>query len=120
MIRPRPRRFFRHGVFPQLVAFEAVARHGSVTRAARELSLAQPTVSCLLRKLSDTVGSAVFTVRDRRMEPTPAGRELLVLCDEIFESFDRLEERLANVLPAEEATAPEESHARADQAASTP
>ena len=35
-----------------VVAFEACVRHGSVTRAAEELSLAQPTVSCLVRKLS--------------------------------------------------------------------
>jgi DNA-binding transcriptional LysR family regulator len=97
MTRARLRRYFRHGFFPQLIAFEACARHGSVTRAAEELSLAQPTVSCLLRKLADTVGGPVLEARARRMEPTALGRELLALCDEIFDSFDRLDERLAGV-----------------------
>jgi DNA-binding transcriptional LysR family regulator len=95
MTRARLRRSFRHGFLPQLVAFEACARHGSVTRAAEELSLAQPTVSCLLRKLSDTVGGPVLEARARRMEPTRLGRELLVLCDEVFDAFDRLDGRLA-------------------------
>jgi DNA-binding transcriptional LysR family regulator len=95
MTRARLRRYFRHGFFPQLIAFEACVRHGSVTRAAEELSLAQPTVSCLLRKLAETVGGPVLVTRARRMEPTPLGRELLALCDELFEAFDRLDERLA-------------------------
>lgn len=87
------RRYFRHGFFPQLVAFEACVRHGSVTRAARELSLAQPTVSCLVRKLSETVGGPVLEARGRRMEPTSLGRELLALCDEVFEAVERFGER---------------------------
>ena len=77
MTRARLRRYFRHGFFPQLVAFEACVRHGSVTRAAEELSLAQPTVSCLVRKLSETVGAPVLESRARRMEPTAVGQELL-------------------------------------------
>jgi DNA-binding transcriptional LysR family regulator len=93
MTRNPLRRYFRHGFFPQLVAFEACARHGSVTRAANELSLAQPTVSCLIRKLSETVGGPVLEARGRRMEPTPLGRELLALCDEVFDSVERFGER---------------------------
>jgi DNA-binding transcriptional LysR family regulator len=81
-------------------------RHGSVTRAAEELSLAQPTVSCLIRKLNDTVGTRVLHTRGRRVEPTATGRELLVLCEEIFRSFDRFDERVAQqadpLLPARE------------------
>ncbi len=57
MPRARLRRYFRHGFFPQLLAFEACVRQGSVTRAAEELSLAQPTVSCLIRKLTETIGA---------------------------------------------------------------
>ena len=94
MTRTRLRRYFRHGFFPQLIAFEACVRHGSVTRAAAELSLAQPTVSCLVRKLSETVGAPVFALRARRVEPTAVGQELLGLCEELFDSFDRFDERL--------------------------
>jgi DNA-binding transcriptional LysR family regulator len=98
MPRSRLRRFFRHGFFPQLVAFEACVRHGSVTRAAEELSLAQPTVSCLVRKLADTVGGPVLEAQGRRMEPTPLGREVLALCEELFESVDRFDERRATLV----------------------
>jgi hypothetical protein len=93
MTRVRLRRYFRHGMFPQLVAFEASVRHGSVTRAAEELSLAQPTVSCLIRKLSETLGGPVTQLRDRRIEATPLGREVMALCEELFASFERFDAR---------------------------
>jgi DNA-binding transcriptional LysR family regulator len=93
MDNARLRRYFRHGMFPQLIAFEACIRHGSVTRAAQELSLAQPTVSCLIKKLSDTLGGPVTMSRDRRIEPTPLGVELLALCHELFDAFDSFDSR---------------------------
>jgi hypothetical protein len=64
MTRTR-RRFFRHGFLPQLMAFEAAVRLGSVTRAAEELALAQPTVSCCT-KLSGFARGPVAVIRDRR------------------------------------------------------
>lgn len=94
MSRNPLRRYFRHGFFPQLAAFEACVRHGSVTRAAEELCLAQPTVSCLIRKLSDTLGGPVLASRNRRMEPTLLGLEALTLCEEVLPAFSRFDERL--------------------------
>jgi DNA-binding transcriptional LysR family regulator len=73
------------------MAFEACIRHGSVTRAAEELSLAQPTVSGHLRKLTDTVGEPIVAHRCGRMEPTAAGQRLAALCDEIYAALDRFE-----------------------------
>src|SRR6187431_3110555 len=61
------RRFFRHGLLPQLMVFDAVARLGSVTRAAEELHLAQPTVSLQLKKLADTLDVTLFEQRGRRL-----------------------------------------------------
>ena len=95
MARARLRRFFRHGLLPQLIAFEACVRLGSVTHAAEELSLAQPTVSCMLRKLADHFGAPVVVIRDRRVMPTPLGDVLLTLCRDLFASFSRFEERRA-------------------------
>jgi DNA-binding transcriptional LysR family regulator len=89
------RRYFRHGLFPQLMVFEAVARLGSVTRAAEELHLAQPTVSTQLRKLQDALGLRLVEWRGRRMELTEAGRELHRSCTEVFALFGALEHRLA-------------------------
>ena len=57
--------------------FEAVARHGHVTRAARELHLAQPSLSKQLRLLEAELGVALFDRVGRRVELTEAGRLLL-------------------------------------------
>ncbi|HVP08845.1 MAG TPA: LysR family transcriptional regulator [Burkholderiales bacterium] len=89
------RRYLRHGMLPQLMVFEAVARLGSVTRAGEELHLAQPTVSMQLRKLQDALGLRLIEWRGRRMELTDAGRELHRSCREVFAVFGALEDRLA-------------------------
>ena len=66
----RLRRYMRHGMLPQLAAFDAVMRLGSVTQASMVLHMAQPTVSGHLRKLSDAVGVPLFRCDGRRMLPT--------------------------------------------------
>src|SRR4051794_30702966 len=92
MATTRLRRYFRHGMFPQLLAFEACVRLGSVTRAAEELCLAQPTVSCLVKKLADAFGGPLTQIRDRRVVATPLGLEVLSLARDlvaVFEAYDR-------------------------------
>ena len=93
MARPRLRTYFRHGLLPQLIAFEACLRLGGVTRAAEELAIAQPTVSGLLRKLSETIGEPVLLARGGRVELTEAGREVTLLCGEILDSLRRFDEK---------------------------
>jgi DNA-binding transcriptional LysR family regulator len=89
------RRYFRHGLFPQLMVFEAVARLGSVTRAAEELHLAQPTVSTQIKKLSEALEVALFEQRGRQLHLTAAGRELRSACEELTDVLARAEDRLA-------------------------
>ena len=98
------RRYFRHGMLPQLLAFEACIRHGSVTRAAEELSLAQPTVSCLIKKLATTMGGPVTQVQDRRMVPTVLGLEVLALCHEVIAALERFDQRRPAPPPRHEST----------------
>jgi len=95
MSRTRLRRFFRHGLLPQLFAFDAVARLGSVTRAAEELHLAQPTVSLQLKKLAAALGVPLIEIRGRTLRLTAAGRILQELCGELDLTFSRADERLA-------------------------
>jgi len=78
MPRARLRRFFRHGLLPQLIVFEAVARLGSVTRAAEELHLAQPTVSLQLKKLAETLEVPKGTVESRLFRARMRLRDWLV------------------------------------------
>ena len=94
MSRVRTRRLFRHGLLPQLLVFEAVARLGSVTRAARELHLAQPTVSLQLKKLAETLEVQLFEQRGRNLHLTGAGHALRESCDELIHCLLRADQRL--------------------------
>ena len=91
------RRYLRHGMLPQLAVFEAAARLGSFTRAGEALHLAQPTVSTQLKKLSETLGLPLFEQIGKKVHLTPAGRALHEGCTELFQTFVRIEESLANL-----------------------
>ncbi len=119
MSRTKLRRFFRHGLLPQLFAFDAVARLGSVTRAAEELHLAQPTVSLQLKKLAESLGVPPMQIRGRSIRLTAAGRILQDLCAELEDAFSRADERLAMLdalsSPANNGAGKEEGHANPAQ-----
>lgn len=59
-----------------LVTFEALWRERSVTRAARRLNVAQPTVSNALGKLRDALGDQLFIRSPRGIEPTERCNEV--------------------------------------------
>jgi DNA-binding transcriptional LysR family regulator len=61
----------------QLRYFEAVARHLHFTRAAAELSVAQPSVSQQIAKLEAELGAQLFHRMKRRVALTPAGLSFL-------------------------------------------
>jgi DNA-binding transcriptional LysR family regulator len=104
MSRAKLRRFFRHGLLPQLFVFEAVARLGSVTRAAEELHLAQPTVSLQLKKLAETLEVTLLEQRGRQLYLTPAGHALREVCEEVFHCMARAEAKLAPLRKPKTAT----------------
>ena len=86
------RRYMKHGTMPQLAVFEASARLGSYTRAAEELHLAQPTVSGLIKKLTETIGLPLFEHVGSRIFLTEPGRRLLRSCDSLFRTLGETEE----------------------------
>jgi LysR family transcriptional regulator, low CO2-responsive transcriptional regulator len=94
MSRAHTRRFFRHGLLPQLLVFNAVARLGSVTRAAEELHLAQPTVSLQLKKLAVTLEVTLFEQQGRQLRLTGAGHALRETCDELMHCLTRADAKL--------------------------
>ena len=87
----RLRRYLRHGMLPQLAAFDAVMRLGSVTQASMALHMAQPTVSGHLRKLSDAVGVPLFRCDGRRMLPTLQARALHEGARGVFAALQQIE-----------------------------
>jgi DNA-binding transcriptional LysR family regulator len=60
-----------------LVALQAVARHGSFSRAARELRLTQPAVSMQVRQLERELGLPLLERVGKRAYTTKAGEVLL-------------------------------------------
>jgi DNA-binding transcriptional LysR family regulator len=60
----------------QLQVLTAVARHGSFTRAARDLGMTQSAVSTSVRHLEAELGLPLFDRDTRNVRPTEAGRDL--------------------------------------------
>jgi LysR family transcriptional regulator, transcriptional activator of nhaA len=61
-----------------------VARLGSVSRAADELSLTQATVSAQLKSLETALGEKLFRKAGRHLTPTETGKVVFRYADEIF------------------------------------
>jgi DNA-binding transcriptional LysR family regulator len=60
-----------------LKVFEAVARHGSMNKAATELHTVQSNVTARIRSLEREVGIALFNRNVRGVSLTPAGHRML-------------------------------------------
>lgn len=83
-----------HLTLRQLQIFEAVARLGSVTRAAQALHLTQPAVSIQLKALAEAVGRPLTEPVGRGLRLTQAGRDLHETCRELAAAWSRFEARL--------------------------
>jgi DNA-binding transcriptional LysR family regulator len=63
--------------YADLRVLEAVARHGSMNRAAAELNTVQSNVTARIRALEDEIGTALFQRSSRGVVLTAAGQRLL-------------------------------------------
>jgi DNA-binding transcriptional LysR family regulator len=81
----------------QMVVFEAVARHGSFTRAAEELLITQPTVSSQVKQLSQAIGLPLFEQIGKQLYLTEAGQELLSTAQDMFERLENFEMKIADL-----------------------
>jgi LysR family transcriptional activator of nhaA len=70
--------------YQHLYYFWMVARSGSITLAARELRLTQPTISTQLHLLEEHLGEKLFERAGRRLALTDMGRLALEYADDIF------------------------------------
>src|SRR3954447_8792210 len=78
----------------RLRVLAAVARHGSVTAAARALRYAQPSVSHHLARLEAETGSRLVQRVGRGIRLTEAGRLLAARAEEILARLDAAEAEL--------------------------
>ena len=67
----------QRGNLDDLVAFVAVAREKSFTRAAHQLGVSQSALSHTLRELEERLGVRLLTRTTRSVSPTEAGERLL-------------------------------------------
>lgn len=84
----------RHLTFRLLQVYVAVVRSGSVSEAARQLHLSQPTVSQQLKRLGEAVGEPLLSVHQGRLVFTEAGRELYRASREVLSRFDDFQDYL--------------------------
>lgn len=78
----------------QLATFQAVARHRSYVRAAKELHFSQPAVSAQMRQLEESLGVKLFDQIGRSTHLTQAGEELYLYCEKIFSVIDEAVETM--------------------------
>lgn len=78
----------------QLRIFWAVAHSETLTKAAKQLGLAQPSLSQQLGKLETTLGSKLFHRRSNEMVLTEAGKFLLPRAETVLRNMQDLEEGL--------------------------
>lgn len=81
--------------FRHLLYFWAVAKEGSITRAADRLGLSVQTISTQLGQLERQLGQALLAPHGRSLKLTDAGRTTLRYAEQIFQTGDRLRQALA-------------------------
>jgi len=70
--------------YHHLLYFHTVAKEGSVSRAAKSLRLAQPTLSGQIRKLEEAFDEKLFARSGRHLVLTEMGQLVFRYADEIF------------------------------------
>lgn len=75
----------------QLRIFLAVAQTATLTRASKQLGLAQPSLSQQLARLEDSVGTRLFDRARNRMALTDAGRVLLRHAQSVLKEISEAE-----------------------------
>lgn len=81
--------------YHQLRTFLAVARAGSLTKAARELNTSQPTVSLQLRALRRSLGTPLLDRSARGFRLTPAGEQLRRYAEDVLGGLRILQQDIA-------------------------
>lgn len=94
-----PYETFGKGVFMTLRHFRIfieVASAGSITQAARNLYLTQPTVSTAVRELEEHYGTLFFDRINQRLRITGEGRRFLDYARHFIQMYDEMELAFSN------------------------
>ncbi len=80
----------------QLKIWTTIARRLSITKAAEELRIKQPSVSQQIKLLEKEFGLKLYKVNRRGIEVTQAGRVVLKYAKRILSQVDSLEKELTS------------------------
>ena len=81
----------------QMRYFQTVCRYGSITKAAEELFVSQPTISFCLKELEDEFGVRLFHRRHNRLQLTVEGQFFLDKINYILQSVDTLSTQMKDM-----------------------
>lgn len=77
--------------------FQTVCRYGSITKAAEELFVSQPTISFCIKELEDEFGVKLFHRRHNRLQLTVEGSYFLDKINYVLQSVDALSSQMKNM-----------------------
>lgn len=80
--------------FDRLAEFAAIAKHGSIKKAAQELGVSGAALSARLIGFEEHLGAQLFARTRDAMVLTPAGRQLLPSALEILDSCHKLQREI--------------------------
>lgn len=76
----------------QLNYFVKVAENGHLTQTAKELLIAQPSLTQAIRKLEEELGFLLFEKKGRALFLTKEGKEFLPYAKEVVEASKKAEQ----------------------------
>jgi DNA-binding transcriptional LysR family regulator len=84
--------------------FEKVAKLQHMTKAAKELHIAQPALSQMIHKLEKELGVPLFTPKGRNIVLTKYGKNLLEIVEPIIDDFDSIKYKMNGLTRKEDVT----------------
>jgi DNA-binding transcriptional LysR family regulator len=83
--------------FRQLQLFRALVSTGSISGAAREANVTQPTASIHLKELTEEIGLPLYEVIGRTVHLTEAGKELATTARVMQNEWETFEQKVAGL-----------------------
>lgn len=84
--------------------FVSVAAHGSISRAAEKLCIAQPALSAQIKQLEEEIGTSLFVRLPRGVRMTPAGESFFDDAKAIVERAEQAKVRAREKQSSQHAT----------------
>ncbi len=94
-MKPKAASYYKQNRLKQLRAFCFTAKSGSISRAAEQLYLSQPSVSLQIQALERELNTMLFERRGPKIRLTPDGQALLEIALPLVEGMDSLRDTFA-------------------------